>query len=118
MSISAQCSAVESFNSKNIRTRHVLGLGKSLVGIDVSRVIGNTDNTNGRRAIQQHVPEKYKIQLGDVETDTTQPNMVLLTRHGLKLFLMRGRNPKAFDVAKHFGIKIKHCLQRQRSKMP
>ena len=40
----------------------------------------------------------------------TQPDMVLLTEHGLKLFLMRCRKPKAFDVAKHFGIKIEHCL--------
>ena len=43
--------------------------------------------------------------------DATHPNMVLLTGHCLELFLMRCRNPKAFDVAKQFGIKIKHCLQ-------
>ena len=112
MSLSAQLPVVESFkfNSKNIRTVHVPGLGKCLVGIDVSRVIGYTDGNNGRRAIQRHVPEKYKIRLGDVEIDTTQPNMVLLARHGLKLFLMRCRNPKAFDVAKHLGIKIEHSL--------
>ena len=35
---------------------------------------------------------------------------VLLTWNGLKLYLMRCRKPKAFDVAKHFGIKIEHCL--------
>ena len=71
---------------------------------------GYVDDNNGRRAIKRHVSEKYKIRLGDVETDMTQPHMVLLTEHGLKLFLMRRRKPKAFDVAKHFGIKIKHCL--------
>ena len=37
-------------------------------------------------------------------------NMVLLTEHGLKLFLMRYCKPKAFNVAKYFGIKIEHCL--------
>ena len=35
---------------------------------------------------------------------------VLLTGHGLKLYLMRCCKPKAFDVAKYFGIKIEHCL--------
>ena len=39
-----------------------------------------------------------------------QPNTVLLTEHGLKLFLMRCRKPKAFDVAKDFCVKIQHCL--------
>ena len=38
------------------------------------------------------------------------PYTVLLTGNGLKLFLMRCRGPKAFDVTKHFGIKIEHCL--------
>ena len=60
--------------------------------------------------MQWHFPEKYKIRLGDVEIDTTQSNMVLLTGHGLKLFLMRCRNPKIFGMAKHFGIKIEHFL--------
>ena len=35
---------------------------------------------------------------------------ILLTEHGMKLFLMRCCKPKAFDVAKHFGIKTEHCL--------
>ena len=38
------------------------------------------------------------------------PDMVLLTWNGLKLFLMRCRKPRAFDVGKHFGIKIENCL--------
>ena len=111
MSLSVQRSVVESLklNGINIRTMHVPGMGKSAVGIDVSRAIGYTDDNNGRRAIQRHVPEKYKIRLGDVEIDTNQPNMVLLTGHGLKLFLMRCHNPKAYDVVKHFGIKTEHC---------
>ena len=68
MSLSAQRSIVESFKfkGKNIGTVHVPGLGKCPVGIDVSRAIGYTDDNNGRRAMQRHVPEKYKIRLGDV----------------------------------------------------
>ena len=38
------------------------------------------------------------------------PDMVLLTWNGLKLFLMRCRKPRAFDVGKRFGIKIENCL--------
>ena len=77
MSLSVQRSVVESLklNGINIRTMHVPGMGKSAVGIDVSRAIGYTDDNNGRRAIQRHVPEKYKIRLGDVEIDTNQPNI-------------------------------------------
>ena len=61
--LSVQCSVVESFkfNGKNIRTVHVLGLRKCPVGIDVSRAIGCTDDNNGRRAMQRHGSEKYKI---------------------------------------------------------
>ena len=80
------------------------------MGIDGSREIGDFDDNNGRRAIKRHVPEEHNIQLGNVETDTTQPDMVLLTEHGLKLFLTHCCKPRAFDVAKHFGIKIEHWL--------
>ena len=50
MSLSIQCSAVESFkfNGKDIRTVHAPGLGKCPVGIDVSRAIGYVDDNNGR----------------------------------------------------------------------
>ena len=89
---------------------HVPGLGKCFVGIDVSRAIGYVDDNNGRRAIKRHVPKEYKMELGDVEIDMTQPYTILLTKHGLELFLMRCRKPRAFDVAKHFDIEIKHCL--------
>ena len=112
MSLPIQRSVVESFNfnGKNIRTVYAPGLGKCPVGIDVSRSIGYADGNNGRRAIQQLVLEKYKIRLRDAEIDMTQRNMVLLTRHVLKLFLMGCCKPKAFNVVKHFGIKIEHCL--------
>ena len=112
MSLSVQRSVVESFkfNGKNIRTVRVSDLGKCPVGIDVSRVIGYVDDNNGRRAIKRHVPEEQKIRLGGVEIDTTQPDIILLTEHGLKMLLMRRRKPRASDVAKHFGIKTEHCL--------
>ena len=84
---------------------HVLGLEKCPVVIDASRAIGYTDDNNRRRAMQWHFPEKYKIRLGDVEIDTTQSNMVLLTGHDLKLFLMRCRNPKIFGYGKTFWHK-------------
>ena len=81
MSFSGQRSAVESFKfkGKNMRTVPVLSLGKCPVDIDVSKTIGYTDGNNGRKEMQRHVPEKYKVRLGDVEIDTTQANMVLLT---------------------------------------
>ena len=112
MSLSVQRSTVESFSfyGKNIRTVHVPGLGKCPVGIDVSRAIGYVDDNNVRREIKRYVPEEHRFRLGDVETGITQPDMILLTEHGLKLFLMRYRKPKTFDVAKYFGIKIEHCL--------
>ena len=112
MSLSVQRSVVDSFkfNSKNIRTVRVAGLGKCPEGIDVSKAIGYVDKNNRRRAIKRHVPEEHKIRLGGVETDTIQPDMILLTDHGLKLFMMRCCKPRVFDVAKYFGIKIGHCL--------
>ena len=50
MSLSVQCSAVESlkFNGKDIRTVCAPGLGKCPMGIDVSRAIGYVDDNNGR----------------------------------------------------------------------
>ena len=112
MSLPVQRSVAESFkfNSRNIRTVRVPGLGMCSVGIDVSRAIGYEDGNNGRRATKRHIPEEHKIQLEGVETDTTQPDMILLTEQGLKLFLMRCRKPRASDVVKHFGKKFEHCL--------
>ena len=85
------------------------------MGIDLSKAVGH-DKENGVKAMQRLVPGRYKMRLGDAMIDMKglgirlQPNTVLLTEHGLKLFLMHCRKPKAFDVAKHFGIKIEHCL--------
>ena len=117
MSLSAELSAVESFkfNGKNIRVVNSKDVGRCFVSIDLSKVIGYTDDNNGRRAIQRHAHEIYKFQLGDVEADTTQSNMIFLIRHDLKLFLIRCRNRNVFDAAKHFDIKIEHCLPASRT---
>ena len=123
MSLSVQHPAVESFkfNDKNIRAFYIKDVGQCFVGIDVSKAVGY-DKENGVKAMQGLVPGKYKMRLGDAMIDMKglgihlQPNTILLTEHCLKLFLMHCRKPKAFDVAKHFGIKIEYCCQRQRRK--
>ena len=117
MSLSAEFSAVESFkfHGKNIRIVNIKDVGQCFVSIDLSRVNGYTNDNNGRRVIQRHVHEIYKFQLGDVETDTTQPNMIFLIRHDLRLFLIRCRNRNVFDASKHFDIKIEHCLPLSRT---
>ena len=116
MSLSAQRPVVESFkfNRKNIRSVHVRG-EKCLVSRDVYKAIGYGEES-GRKAIQNLVPNKYKLRFGDAVVDMKELDIclhrdtVLLTGNGLKLFLMHCRKPKAFDLAKHFGIKIEHCL--------
>ena len=69
MSLLVQCSVVESFkfNGEKIRTVHVPGLGRYLVGIDVSIAIGYVDDNNDRRAIKRHVPQKYMMWYEDVK---------------------------------------------------
>ena len=69
MNLLVQCSVVESFkfNGEKIRTVHVPGLGRYLVGIDVSIAIGYVDDNNDRRAIKRHVPQKYMMWYEDVK---------------------------------------------------
>ena len=69
MSLSVQCSVVESFefNDKNIRVAHIKNVGQCFVGIDVSKAIGYNDDGNARRAVQMHVPGKYRMHLGDAK---------------------------------------------------
>ena len=69
MSLLVKCSVVESFkfNGEKIRTVHVPGLGRYLVGIDVSIAIGYVDDNNDRRAIKRHVPQKYMMWYEDVK---------------------------------------------------
>ena len=71
MSLSIQRSTLEqfSFNGKTVRSMYVKGAGECLVATDVYRAVGYNHDSNGRRAIQAHVPEKYKLQLKDVSTE-------------------------------------------------
>ena len=116
MSLSAQRPVVESFkfNRINIRSVHVKG-EYCLVSRGVYKVIGYGEES-GRKAIQNLAPNKYKLRFGHAVIDMKEADIrlyrdtVSLTGNGLKLFLMRCRKPKAFDLAKHFDIKIKHCL--------
>ena len=116
MSLSAQRPVVESFkfNMKNIRSVHVKG-EECLVSRDVYKAI-EYKKESGKKAIQNLVPNKHKLRFGDAVIDMKGADIrlhrdtVLLTGNGLKLFLMSCRKPKAFDVVKHFGIKIEHYL--------
>ena len=88
MSLSVQRSVVESFSfrGKNVRSTHVAGHGKQLMGIDVSRAIGYVNENNGRRAIKRHVPQKYSIWFEDIKdivkrhvrSDVPQDDAILL----------------------------------------
>ena len=52
MSLSVQCSVVESFkfNGKNIRVVQIKNMGQCFEGIDVSEAVGYNDDDNVRRA--------------------------------------------------------------------
>ena len=62
MSLAVQCPFAESFkfNGKHVRSIYVKEVGQCLVSKDVYKAIGY-DKENGVKAIQQLVPEKYKI---------------------------------------------------------
>ena len=53
MSLSVQCSVVESFKftGKNIRVVKIKNVGQCFVGIDVSKAVGYNDDDNARRAV-------------------------------------------------------------------
>ena len=116
MSLSAQLPVVEKFkcNRKTIRCVHVKG-EECLVSRDVYKAIGY-DKESGKKAIQNLVPNKYKLRFGDPVIDMKELHIrlhrgtILLTGNGLKLFLMRCRKPKFLNLAKHFGIKIENCF--------
>ena len=105
MSLSVQRSAIKSFSfrSKNVRSVHVPGMGECLVGIDVSRTIGYTDDNNSRRAIKRHVPQNYMMRFEDVkdtverhvQSDMPQNDAILLKEPGIYCFLLRCRMSKA-----------------------
>ena len=105
MSLSVQRSVVESFNfnGKHVRSVYVKDVGQCLASKDIYEVIGHEEE-DGAKAIQQLVPEKYKIQFGDAQVDlkesvddsvNTQPNTMLLKEPGLYCFLLRCKRIEA-----------------------
>ena len=103
MSLSVQRSVVEqfSFNGKKIQSVHVKG-EECLVSRDVYMAIGYEEE-NGKKVIQNLVPSKYKLCLGDVKLLLNQKNdifllhkhTVLLKEPGLYCFLLRCKIPRA-----------------------
>ena len=97
MSLLVQRSVVEqfSFNGKKVQSVHVKG-EECLVSRDVYMAIGY-EKENGKRAIQNLVPSKYKLRFGDVKPSLNQEedifplqnDAVLLKEPGLYRFLLR-----------------------------
>ena len=86
-----------------MRSVHVSGMGKGLVGTDVSRAIGYAGDNNGRRAIKRHVLQKYMMRFEDVK-DTVkrhvqsvmpQDDAILLKESGIYCFHLRFKRPRA-----------------------
>ena len=103
MSLSVQRSVVESFkfNDKNIRAVHVNG-EECLVSRDVYKAIGYEEE-NGKKAIQNLVPSKYKLHFGEANPSLNQredifplyKDRVLLKNPGLYCFLLRCKRDEA-----------------------
>ena len=72
MSLSVQCSVVKSFefNGKKVQSVHVNG-EECLISRDVYKVIGYEEE-NGKKAIRNLVPKKYKLRFGDVNLSLNQ----------------------------------------------
>ena len=72
MSLLAQRSVVEqfSFNGKKVQSVHVKG-EECLLSRDVYMAIGY-EKENGKKAIQNLVPSKYKLRFGDVKPSLNQ----------------------------------------------
>ena len=104
MSLFIQRSVVEqfNFNGKNVRSVYVKDVGQCLVSRDVYKAVGY-DMENGKKAIQNLVPEKYKLRYGDVEFTLNQQeeisplhrDTVLLKEAGLYCFLLRCKRIEA-----------------------
>ena len=98
MSFSIEPSIVESFdfNCKNVRSVYVKDVGQCY------EVVGY-EKKDGVKAIQQLVPEKYKILFGDAQVDLegvdnsvyTQPNTLLLKEPDVYCFLLRCKRDEA-----------------------
>ena len=104
MNLSVQHSVVDSFkfNDKHVRSVYVKDVGQCLVSKDVYEAIG-CEEEDGVKAIQQLVPEKYKMRFGDAQVDLegvdnsahTQPHTILLKEPGLYCFLLRCKRDQA-----------------------
>ena len=84
------------FSGKNIMVVHIKGLGQCFLGIDASKAVGCNDDDNARRAVQIHVPAKYRMHLGDaqsmlereVDVALSKENTALLKEAGLHCFFL------------------------------
>ena len=103
MSLSVQRSVVEqfSFNGKKVQSVHVKG-AECLVSRDVYKAIGYEEG-NGKKAIQNLVPNKSKLRFGDAKFSLNQredifplhKDKVLLNEPGLYCFLSRCKKSEA-----------------------
>ena len=103
MSLSVKCSVVEqfSFNGKIVQSVHVNGEG-CLMLRDVYMATGYEEE-NGKKAIQDLVPSKYKLWFGDAKPSQNQQedifllhnDTVLLKEPGLYCFLLRCKRDEA-----------------------
>ena len=105
MSLSIQRSIVEEFhfNDQKVRSVHIQGKGECLVSTNASKAVGYNDADNARKAIQTHVPETYRMRLGDIKNilkgkvniDLPQEDRVLLKEPGFYYFLLRCKKDEA-----------------------
>ena len=86
MSFSVQRSVVESFNfnGKHVRSVYVKDVGQCLVSKDVYEAIGYEEE-NGKKAIQNLVPSKYKLRFGDVKPSLSQGGRYFPAAQGYSL---------------------------------
>ena len=97
MSLSIQQSVIEQFNfdGQTVRSCTINGC-ECLVAKDVYLALGYRKE-NGKKAVQNLVPEKYKVRFGDVKSSPNKgekskplhPDTILLKESGLYCFLLR-----------------------------
>ena len=89
---------------KNIMVAHIKTVGHCFVGIDVSRAVGYNDDDKARRAVQTHIPGRYRMRLEDAqnilraEVDIDfrlRQDIVLLKEPSLYCFLLHCKKPRA-----------------------
>ena len=104
MAVSISSSVVEkfNFNGQNVRSLYIKDIGECLLAKDVYKAVGY-EQENGKKAIQNLVPDGYKLRYGDVkfsvnkrdEIKPLHPDTVLLKESGLYCFLLRCKKDKA-----------------------